>query len=104
MVKTVINCDISNTKLQKLMRINHPNIINIQKIARGHRTLSLNASSDVFYSFYYEIVPYSLKKIITAGNINHNLIFQLATLNMAKILRNVSGFLMKEGIYNLFKL
>lgn len=29
MFKTVISCDISNTKLQKLMRIHHPNIINL---------------------------------------------------------------------------
>ena len=34
--RTALNLKISNDQLRKLMKLNHPNMINIQKITRGH--------------------------------------------------------------------
>lgn len=34
--RTALNLKISDEQLRKLMNLNHPNMINIQKITRGH--------------------------------------------------------------------
>lgn len=34
--RTILNLKITDEQLRKLMKLNHPNMINIQKITRGH--------------------------------------------------------------------
>lgn len=60
-LRTTVNFKLSPETLQKLVSVNHPNIIAIRKIIKSSpRTAQLN-TPNAHYSLFYESVQYNIK-------------------------------------------
>jgi hypothetical protein len=103
--RSTVNLKLNNLQLQKLMRLNHFNLINIQKITRGHGKEANNThEQEVYYSFYYEEVPYSLKYVAMHQDNSNNILKKINKINLPRILNNVSDYLLRLGITYIFNL
>lgn len=86
LMKTTINYPIPPDKLRKLARLSHPHLVNILKISRGHAKPTAARLADPHYSFYFEVVPFSLKKVAVCQQCDKGLVRSVAGLDMRLIL------------------
>jgi hypothetical protein len=63
LLKTIVNLELSTEKLEKVIKLTHPNIIGLRKIVRSSPKEALQSRHRSYYSFYYEIVEYSLRHV-----------------------------------------
>ena len=74
MLKTIVNLDLTTEKLEKVIKLTHPNIIGLRKIVRSSpREVYQGSKHRSYYSFYYEIVQYNLRDLIEDPNKNIHL-------------------------------
>lgn len=66
--KTMIPCSTLASCLEIIISLNHPNIVQIEKVSRCTHKGSLTLPSGSYYALYYEKVPYSLKKVTRTLN------------------------------------
>ena len=61
-LKTIVSFKLTSDSLQKLVNVNHPNIISIHKIVKTNpRDFNQRNPNQVSYTFFYEPVLYSIK-------------------------------------------
>mgnify|MGYP000285972146 CR=1 FL=1 len=61
--KTIISSEVIDHILEKLILLEHGNIIQIQKIAKSKPKTSSQNRQQTYYSLYYEVVPFSIKNV-----------------------------------------
>ena len=87
-----------------MAKLSHPSLMHISKISRVHPKSAPNVPKQLFYAFYFEAVPFSLKKAVSDHGSHHPLIFQLAKINLEQTLTVLSRYLSERGIDYCFRL
>lgn len=84
--------------------MNHQNIIQIERVAKSNVKLTPDSKPETFYSIYYELVPFSLKKLAssTKAESAHFPIFTASDL--CNKLVEVCEYLMEADIYLTIRL
>jgi hypothetical protein len=102
-LKTTLGAGIEGRKLQELMTMTHPHLINIRKIVRGHPREANPALSD-YFSFYYERVPYSLKRVAALCESEADMMTALRKVNFQRVLKDLTEYLLSREIYHEIRL
>lgn len=77
----------------------------MRKIVRSSpKEANQNSKQRSYYSFYYELIQYSLKDLIEDRNKNINLFNAVRVANLRQILVSVAEYLKEAGIYYLPRL
>lgn len=83
-----------------MIKLSHPNIIGLRKIVRSSPKEAFQGSRHrSYYSFYYEMVHYSLKDLVDDPNKNIRLFNEIKTVNLRAVLVGVVEYLKNAGIF-----
>lgn len=98
-LKSIIPTYTLAAHLERLISLNHPNIVQIERVAKSTTKSSLEKGAQSYYSLYYEVVPHSLRKLAQSSMAEAGFLPIPTAEELCEKIADVSEYLMKQNIW-----